>query len=76
MFYVYGEAQKPGSFRLERNMTFMQALVIAGGLTARGTERGLRVTRRAADGSAVESNPKLNDLVEPDDVIFVRESLF
>lgn len=76
MFYVYGEAQKPGAFRLERNMTFMQALVTAGGLTPRGTERNLRVTRRTASGVSEESSPNLSDLVQPDDVIFVRESLF
>lgn len=76
MFYVYGEAQKPGAFRLERNMTFMQALVTAGGLTPRGTERNLRVTRRTANGGTQELSPALGDLVQPDDVIFVRESLF
>ena len=76
VFYVYGEAQRPGSFRLERNMTVMQALVMAGGPSARGTERRLRLNRRAADGTLKESSPDLNDFVQPDDVIFVRESLF
>jgi len=76
VFYVYGEAQRPGSFRLERNMTFMQALVMAGGPTARGTEKRLRLHRQAADGSAREMTPELNDMVQADDVVFVRESLF
>jgi polysaccharide export outer membrane protein len=75
-FYVYGEAGKPGPYRLERNMTVMQALVTAGGPTQRGTERNLRLNRRSADGSIKESRPELTDLVQPDDVIFVRESLF
>ena len=75
-FYVYGEAGKPGPYRLERNMTVMQALVTAGGPTQRGTERNLRLNRRLADGSIKESRPELTDLVRPDDVIFVRESLF
>lgn len=75
-FYVYGEAGKPGPYRLERNMTVMQALVTAGGPTQRGTERNLRLNRRAPDGSVKESRPELTDLVQPDDVIFVRESLF
>jgi polysaccharide export outer membrane protein len=76
VFYVYGEAQRPGSFRLERNMSFMQALVMAGGPTARGTEKRLRLNRQDADGSVKEITPDLKDLVQPDDVIFVRESLF
>ena len=57
-------------------MTVMQALVTAGGPTQRGTERNLRLNRRSPDGSVKESRPELTDLVQPDDVIFVRESLF
>jgi polysaccharide export outer membrane protein len=76
VFYVYGEAQRPGAFRLERNMTFMQALVTAGGPTARGTEKRLRLHRQDLDGKTKELAPELGDLVQSDDVIFVRESLF
>ena len=76
VFYVYGEAQHPGAFRLERNMSFMQALVMAGGPTARGTEKRLRLNRHAPDGAMIELTPDLKDMVQPDDVIFVRESLF
>ena len=50
-FYIYGEVQRPGQLRLERGMTLMQALAQAGGLTARGTERGIRVHRRDATGA-------------------------
>ena len=76
MFYIYGEVQHPGSFRLERGMTIMQALATGGGLTIRGTERGLRVHRRDADGKVQIIEPKLDDPVKADDVIYVRESLF
>jgi polysaccharide export outer membrane protein len=76
MFYIYGEAQRPGSYRIERGMTVMQALVIAGGPTARGTEKRLKMHRPGPDGSVKELTPELRDLVQPDDVIFVRESLF
>ncbi|RFO97990.1 polysaccharide export protein EpsE [Rhodoferax lacus] len=76
VFYVYGEAQRPGSFRLERNMSFMQALVMAGGPTVRGTEKRLRLNRQAPDGTVKELSPDMKDMVQPDDVIFVRESLF
>ena len=49
MVYIYGEVQRPGVIRLERDMTVMQALAAGGGLTQRGTERGMRVHRRGAD---------------------------
>lgn len=76
IFYIYGEVQRPGSYRVERNMTVMQALSSGGGLTLRGTERGLRLDRRAADGSTETLRPKMNDPVQPDDVLYIRESLF
>lgn len=75
-FYVYGEVQRPGAQRLERDMTVMQALAAGGGLTPRGTERGLRITRRGADGSPATEEVGLDTRLQPDDVLFVRESLF
>ena len=76
VFYIYGEAQRPGSFRIERHMTMRQALVMGGGPTVRGTERRLRLYRRGADGRIEISSPDLNDPVRPDDVLYVNESLF
>jgi polysaccharide export outer membrane protein len=74
--YMYGEVQKPGQVRLERGMTVMQALATAGGLTQRGTQRGLRVSRRAANGQVQTLEPSLDDALQSGDVVFVRESLF
>ncbi len=76
MFYIYGEVQRPGSHRVERGMTVRQALAQAGGPSARGTERRLVVYRRDGTGQIVSSNPDLSDMVQTDDVLFVRESLF
>lgn len=74
--YIYGEVQHPGVARLERGMTVLQALAQAGGLTQRGTDRGLRIHRRDASGATRIIQPNMNDMVERDDVIYVRESLF
>ena len=76
MFYIYGEVQRPGAFRLERNMTVAQALASGGGLSMRGTERGLRIKRRDSSGVMRSIEPKISDILQPDDVIQVRESLF
>ena len=76
IFYIYGEVQRPGSYRIERGMTMRQALAQGGGPTLRGTERRLRLYRRGADGEVEMLGPDLNDLVRPDDVLYVRESLF
>lgn len=76
VIYIYGEVQRPGVFRLERNMTVMQALAVAGGLTLRGTEKGMRVNRRGADGTVQVLQPGMNDSLMNGDVVYVRESLF
>ena len=74
--YVTGEVQRPGAFRIERGMTVQQAISAGGGLTPRGSDNGMRITRRNADGSAVTLEAKATDPVLVDDVITVRESWF
>jgi polysaccharide export outer membrane protein len=76
MFYIYGEVQRPGSFRLEQNMNVVQALSMGGGITARGTQRGIKILRRDDKGDLQELEAKAADLVRKDDVIYVKESLF
>ncbi len=75
-FYIYGEVQRPGSFRLEKNMSVVQALSVGGGLTQRGTQKGMRILRRGDQGEMREITAQLSDPLQPDDVVFVKESLF
>jgi polysaccharide biosynthesis/export protein len=76
LVYIYGEVQRPGPMRLERDMTLLQALATGGGLTQRGTERGIRVHRKTADGGTEVITPSMGDRMREGDVVFVRESLF
>ena len=76
MVYIYGEVQKPGQIRLERGMTLLQGLAAGGGLTLRGTDRGIRVHRKDASGKVQEIKPGMDEPLKDGDVIFVRESLF
>ena len=75
-FYIYGQVGRPGNYPMERNMTVSQAIAKGGSLTLRARESGVRLLRRDKDGKMVESTPKMDDRLEPDDQIFVRESLF
>lgn len=76
LVYIYGEVQRPGAMRLERGMTVMQALASGGGLTQRGTEKGVRVNRRSADGKVDSVQIGMDGALQDGDVIYVRESLF
>lgn len=76
VFYIYGEVQKPGAFRLEKNMNVMQALSLGGGITPRGTQRGIEIRRKGSDGHAARLKADLTDTVLENDVVYVKESLF
>lgn len=75
MFYIYGEVQRPGTFRLERNMNVAQALSTGGGLSARGTERGIKI-KRTIKGELKTLDAKAGDVLQANDIVFVGESLF
>jgi polysaccharide export outer membrane protein len=75
-FYIYGEVSQPNKYRLEPGMTVVQAIVRAGGVTARGSRNRVEVKRKGPNGEDVVSKAKLDDLVKPNDVLRVKESIF
>jgi polysaccharide biosynthesis/export protein len=76
VFYIHGEVARSGAYRVEPNMTVMQAIAAGGGVTPRGSDRRLKMRRVGADGKLVEKDASLRDPVKADDVIFVKEALF
>ena len=76
VFYVYGEVTRSGAYRLENNMTVVQAIAAGGGITPRGSHSRLKLRRAGNDGKVVEQDVSLQDRVKADDVIFVKEALF
>ena len=73
-FYVTGFVKSPGAFVLVPNMTVRQALAVAGGLTERGSQRGIKIIRRVGD-KEVEVSARMSDLVKPNDTIRIRQRL-
>ncbi|MDR2876782.1 MAG: polysaccharide biosynthesis/export family protein [Chromatiales bacterium] len=76
VFYVLGQVQSPGRYRLERGMSVMQALAVGGGINPRGNENGITIKRRGEDGVVASGSAKLTDEIRANDVIYVKESLF
>lgn len=75
-FYVYGQVQHPGQYRLPRNTSISQAISIGGGLTPRGTQRRAIVKRLDAQGKEHQLSIGKEDVLLPDDVLLIKESLF
>lgn len=73
-YYVTGFVRTPGAFVLRPGMTVQQAIAEAGGLTERGSNRGIKITRKV-DGKDVQIDAKMSDLVRPNDTISVRQRL-
>jgi polysaccharide export outer membrane protein len=76
LFYIYGEVQHPGGYRIEPDTSVVQALSIGGGLTLRGTQNGITVKRKNEQGVLQEQDVELSDAVLKDDVIYVGERWF
>ncbi|MFA5983224.1 MAG: polysaccharide biosynthesis/export family protein [Methylococcaceae bacterium] len=76
VFYIYGEVQRPGGYRLETDLNIAKALSIGGGLTPRGSENGLQIKRKNEQGNLEEIDVGLATTVLKDDVIYVKERWF
>jgi polysaccharide export outer membrane protein len=71
-FFIYGQVNAPGAYRVVSGMTVRQALARGGGLTQLGTERRVKIFRNGAEvkGAGLES------AVTPEDVVVVGERYF
>lgn len=75
-YYIYGQVQRPGMYGVDRGLTVAQAIAKGGGLTLRGTDRGVRLQRRQVDGRIANQEARLDEPVRPDDLLIIRESVF
>jgi polysaccharide export outer membrane protein len=75
-FYIYGQVQHPGQYRLMRFTTLSQAISIGGGLMPRGTEHGAVLKRMDSSGKIREYSVKKNDVLQPNDVLLIKASIF
>jgi polysaccharide biosynthesis/export protein len=75
VFYIYGEVNRPGAYRVERGITVKRAIAIAGGLTPKGSLRRMEITRRNGEKESTKGS-SIDDLVRLDDVVRVKESIF
>jgi polysaccharide export outer membrane protein len=74
-FYVYGEVMKPGRYDLEKETTVLKGITMAGGLTEKASKWRIKIIR-TNDGKKIEIKAKMDQLLEPEDIISVPESFF
>jgi polysaccharide export outer membrane protein len=71
-FYVSGLIRNPGSFKYVRGITVQQAIAVAGGLTDRGSDRGVKLRRVTGEKQKL-MDVKLTDIILPGDTIIIRQ---
>lgn len=74
-FYVSGEARNPGAFSYQEGITVLKAITLAGGWTDRATKGQAKVLR-IVNGQQQLLLVKMDDTIQPDDIIIVPESFF
>jgi polysaccharide biosynthesis/export protein len=75
-YLVDGEVKSTGKFRIDPGMTVRQAIARAGGVTALGSMHRIDITRVDPQGKQVTRHAQLDEPVQPNDVLHVKESIF
>jgi polysaccharide export outer membrane protein len=73
--YVTGEVKKPGSYLYDEQMTILKAITLAGGLTDKAAPSRTQIIRKA-NGKEDKVRAKMEDPIQPEDIIVVPESFF
>lgn len=74
-FYISGFIKNPGSFVLESGTTVGQAIILAGGLSDRGSDRRIKVGR-VVNGKSIDVDVNMEDKVLPNDEIKIKGRFF
>lgn len=74
-FYIVGEVQKPGSYPYVTDMNVLNAIATAGGQTYRASMAAFYV-KRLKDGRTVRVAANQETVLQPGDVVIVRERNF
>lgn len=74
-FYIYGEVNRPGAYRIDKGLTVKRAIALAGGFTPKASKGKVEITKRVDEKDVIKTGT-LDDAIEIDDVIMVRESIF
>jgi polysaccharide export outer membrane protein len=74
-FYISGFVKNTGYYVLDAGTTVSQAIVLAGGLSDRGSDRRIKIGR-VVNGKMVDISAELTDKVQPNDEIKIPSRIF
>ena len=80
--YIFGEVEKPGTFRYEQNMTIIQGITLAGGFSDIAWKNRTNITRIIDERETnivvpiekIVAGQEKNFFLKPGDIIFIPEA--
>jgi polysaccharide export outer membrane protein len=77
IYYLSGFVNRPGAYPMrQQQLTVEQALLSGGGVRDTGAENRTRIKRVDENGAVQELSVKLDDIIQPNDILIVPESWF
>jgi polysaccharide export outer membrane protein len=74
-FWIQGQVRNTGQYVFEPGTTVAQAIILAGGLTDRGSDRGIKI-ERILNGRTISIDAKLSDKIQAGDIVIIRSRMF
>ncbi|MCK4738945.1 MAG: SLBB domain-containing protein [Deltaproteobacteria bacterium] len=76
LVYITGEVVRPGAYKITKGLTVLKAITLSGGFTPIAWKGRTKIVRKGTDGVEETIRVKMQELVIPEDVILVPESIF
>ena len=75
-FFITGEVESPGGYPYKPGLTLRKAITLAGGFTERASRSKMYVTQKNNNANDKRKLIRLDDPVQPDDVVTIEQSFF
>lgn len=76
VYYVTGQVKRPDVYRYEEGLNVIKAITKAGGLTDLAAQNDIKIIRKNKGTEEVMEKVNMDEIILPEDVIVVPESLF
>jgi len=74
-FFIDGEVKRPGGYPYQPGLTVNKAAALAGGYTDRASKDNVVIVREH-DGATDEINVDVSDMIQPGDIITIKQRFF
>lgn len=74
-FFIDGEVKRPGGYPYQPGLSVNKAAALAGGYTERASKDKIQIIREK-DGRQLELSVSVSDMIQPGDIITIKQRFF